>query len=84
MVGTSETERVNESGVSEKDSTVPSRKYLKCIPAALNVSEFDWETEERKKRNKNLKIRGIRTVEKGIREEVKSVIKRLLEIESYI
>lgn len=81
------TERESEcgvSGVSEERSEVPKRDYLKCIPTALNVSEFNCEMEERKKRKKNIKIRGIRTVGKGIREEVKSVIKKLLGIDIYI
>lgn len=60
-------------GVSEKDREIPAREYLKCIPSALNVSEFNWEMEERKKRKKNIRIRGIRTVGKGIKDEVKSV-----------
>lgn len=60
------------------------REYFKCIPTALSESEYYWEMEERKKRKKSLMIRGIRTTEKGLKEEVKGVIKRYMNIEVYI
>lgn len=39
---------------------------------------------ERKSRKKNIMIRGIRTVGKGLREEVKSVIRKFMGLEIYI
>lgn len=57
---------------------------MKCIPKALGKGEYEWEMAERRNRKKNLLIRGIRTVGKGLKGEVKSVIKEMLGIEMYI
>lgn len=78
--------RGGHSRVSEDDEggEGESREYLRCIPKALGKGELEWEMLERKNRKKNLIIRGIRTVGKGLKGEVKSVIKKMLGIEIYI
>lgn len=54
------------------------------MPTALSNSELDCEMEERRKRKKNMFIRGIRTVGKGLKDEVRGVIKKLLGVEIFI
>lgn len=71
-------------GRTTEECEVMEREYLKCKPTALSENELSWEMVERKKRKKNIKIRGIRTVGKGLKEEVKYVIRKFLGIEVYI
>lgn len=61
-----------------------NRKYLHCIPTALGKGEYEREKEERANRKKNLMIKGIRTVGRGLKEEVKKVIKELMDVDIYI
>lgn len=93
--GTSETqseENREEVGGSQQqgregntgNSEIKDRAYLASIPSALSEGEYECEMAERKNRKKNLMIRGIRTVGKGLKEEVKNTIKKFMGIEIYI
>ncbi|XP_031789088.1 putative uncharacterized protein DDB_G0274405 [Nasonia vitripennis] len=55
------------------------RDYLKVMPEKLGEGELEWEMTERKNRKKNIFIRGVRTVEARIKEEIKGIIKEKLE-----
>lgn len=62
---------------------MPRRRYLKEIPEALSKGE--WEAEMREKnRKKSIFIRGIRTVGRGIKEEIKGILKEYLGLDAYI
>lgn len=73
-----------EERVGENSEERVVREYLECVPTALSEREYEWEMVERRNRKKNLRIRGIRTVGKGLKEEVKNVIKKFMGIEIYI
>lgn len=78
---------VNTDGRTEGEGAsarVEDRKYLHCIPTALGKGEYEREKEERESRKKNLMIKGIRTVGKGLNEEVKRVVKELMDVDIYI
>lgn len=79
-----EEESENSAGEGESVGGYEDRKYLHCIPTRLGEGERQREMEERELRKKNLMIRGIRTVGKGLKEEVKKVIKEQMGIEIYI
>lgn len=74
----------NARNECEKSAVSVEREYLKCKQTALSEIEFKCEMEERRRRKNNILVRGIRTVGKGINEEVESVIKKFLGIEIYI
>lgn len=79
-----EEESENSAGEGASEGGYEDRKYLHCIPTRLGEGERQREMEERELRKKNLMIRGIRTVGKGLKEEVKKVIKEQMGIEIYI
>lgn len=58
--------------------------YLNDVPTALSENEFKWEMLERENRKKNLSIRGIRTVGKGIKNEIKEIVRKYMNLEIYI
>lgn len=63
---------------------IEDREYFHCIPTALGKGEYEREKEERESRKKNLMIKGIRTVGKGLNEEVKRAVKELMDVDVYI
>lgn len=71
---------VGSGGVNE----IEDRSYFHCLPTPLSEGEYRRELEERKGRRKNSMIRGIRTVGRGLQQEVKNVVRELLGIEIYI
>lgn len=77
----SKIEQVEERGVSVE---IRDTEYVKNFSDTLSSREFEFEMEERERRRKNIMIRGIRTVGKGLKEEVKWVIKSVLNIDVYI
>lgn len=82
VVGSGEGEKLEREVDSNAKTT--KRGYLNCIPEAMSEREFKWELVERENRKKNLIIRGIRSVGRGIKEEVKEIIRRYMGIEIYI
>lgn len=48
------------------------------------MHEYEYEMLERKKRKKNIVIRGLRTVGRGIKEEIKEIIKEKMGLSVYI
>lgn len=81
---TMETEKSKEGTGSGGGSVIEDRSYFHCFPTPLSEGEYRRELEERKGRKKNLMIRGIRTVGKGLQQEVKNVVRDFLGIEIYI
>lgn len=79
-----EKDNENSGGEGGGGEGYEHRSYLHCIPMWLGEGERVREMEERELRKKNLMIRGIRTVGKGLKEEVKRVIKEQIGIEIYI
>lgn len=63
---------------------MPTGRYLAKRPEALSKGEFEAEMAERKKRKKSIFIRDIRTVGRGLKEEVKGILKKYLGLDVYI
>ncbi|OXU17888.1 hypothetical protein TSAR_005517 [Trichomalopsis sarcophagae] len=59
-----------KEGEEEEGKEKPGREYLKEIPDELGEGEYEWEKKERLSRKKNIFIRGVRTIGKGIKEEL--------------
>lgn len=86
-----EAEQSEKTGTIEKDANNNSRiledgkrKYLREIPDSLGKGEYEWEMKERKERRKNIMIRGVKTMGKDLKKEVKEIIRKYLDIEIYI
>lgn len=77
-------ERIRREMSSDCRSPVRIRKYLAEIPENLSKNEWEWEMRERKNRKKNLVIKGLRGVGKGIKDEVRGIIKNYLRMDIYI
>lgn len=78
------TTREREQEKEKAVERIVEREYLKNVPDALGASEYECEMEERKRRKKNILMRGIRTVGKGVKEEIKYVLWERLGIRIYI
>lgn len=61
-----------------------SRKYLKRIPGKMGEQEYEFEILERRRRRKSIFIRGIRTVGRGIKEEIKELVGKAMGLAIYI
>lgn len=69
---------------SEEEVWITDREYLKEIPDALSKGEYEYEMKERGNRKKNIIVWGFRTVGRGIKEEVRNVLKYYMDIDIYI
>lgn len=54
------------------------------MPDKLSEREYVWEMRERSNRKSNVIIRGMRAVGRGIKEEIKGIIKEYVGLEIYI
>lgn len=79
-----ETEMEIEIDKEKQDDGKQNREYLRVIPEALGESEYEYEMKERERRRRNILIRGIRTIGKGRKEEIKEIIKKQIGIDLYI
>lgn len=77
-------ERKSKELESEGGREMQRREYVKDFPEALSKRELEFEMLEREKRRKNIVIKGIGTVGKGIKEEIKGIIKKYLGLDIYI
>lgn len=78
-----------EGGDSENNIVVTEklrleRGYLRKIPDKLSKGEYEWEMRERNNRKKNVMIRGVRTVGRGIKDELKGLFKDYLDTDIFI
>lgn len=61
-----------------REYQIKNREYQKGMPKPLSEREYKYESKERKKRKKNILIRGIRTVGRGRKEEETAGVLRML------
>lgn len=73
-----------ESPARVDEDVLKDRDYLNEIPAAMGKGELEYEMKERKNRKNSVMIRGIRTVGRRLKEEMRGVIKKYLDIDIYI
>lgn len=64
-------------------SAIEARKYLQCMPERMGGQEYECEMRERRVRKKNIFVRGIRTVGRGIKEELNVILKEWLGVPMY-
>lgn len=70
----------NESG---GENVIETRKYLQDVPDRMGGQECEREMLERRERKKNIFVRGIRTVGRGIKEELSNIIKEWIGVPMY-
>lgn len=74
-----------EQTQGDRDQTKQSyNHYQKEMPDALGEEENEWEKKERMSRKRNIFVRGVRTVGKGIKEEVTQLVKEKMGMPIYI
>lgn len=67
------------------ENVIETRKYLQDMPDKMGGQEYEREMLERRKRKKNIFVRGIRTVGRGIKEEltISNIIKEWIGVPTY-
>lgn len=79
----SEQDEVKETS-ADIERLIESREYLSKMPEAMSENEWDWELKERKSRKKNIIVKGVRAVGKGIKEEIKEIVRKFMNRDIYI
>ncbi|KAJ8672395.1 hypothetical protein QAD02_003654 [Eretmocerus hayati] len=67
-----------------QDSYMTDRRYLRHMPDCMGNGEYEYEMKERKKRKRNIIMRGTRTVGKFIREEVERTVWDIVRLPIHI
>ena len=65
-------------------TSTPSTAIRTMAPSPMAKEELKWELKERRARKKNITVRGVRVVGKGIVQEVTEIIKTRMNIDPKI
>lgn len=70
--------------VDEMTQIISSGRYTARKPDKLEERELQYERQERIDRKKNIIVRGIRTIGRGIREKIGRIVRNKLNLPIYI
>lgn len=76
---------IGEGGyINGEKEVFENREYFKNMPSKMSKQEHEYEMLERRNRKKNIFIRGLRTVGRGIKEEIRDIINEKMGLSMYI